>query len=70
MLELGQALGLKMVAEGIERDSQLEIVRDVTRPRDAEAPDPLGQGYFFARPQSAASIAGLLAEIPRPAASG
>lgn len=60
MLELGQALGLQMVAEGIERTSQLQIVRDVTRPRDAAGPDPLGQGYYFARPQDAQAITSLL----------
>jgi EAL domain-containing protein (putative c-di-GMP-specific phosphodiesterase class I) len=69
MLELGRALGLQMVAEGIERDSQLQIVRDVTCPRDADAPDPLGQGYFFARPQNAASITGLLADAAHRTAS-
>ena len=59
-IELGQALGLQMVAEGIERDGQLRMLRDNPYPRGA-APAPLGQGYFFGRPQPAVAIAGLLA---------
>ncbi|HYZ81294.1 MAG TPA: EAL domain-containing protein, partial [Solirubrobacteraceae bacterium] len=60
MVELGQSLGLQMVAEGIERDTQLAILRDAARPLGADAPDPLGQGYLFSRPQDAAVITTLL----------
>ena len=60
MIELGQALGLQMVAEGIERDSQHTILRDAARRIDQSASDALGQGYLFARPQPADAIAALL----------
>jgi len=66
MIELGQDLGLEMVAEGIERDSQYDMLR--------QSPCALGQGFFFGRPQPADVIAGLLAQpdsLPgwRPAAA-
>jgi diguanylate cyclase (GGDEF)-like protein/PAS domain S-box-containing protein len=52
VLELAQALGLQMVAEGIERDSQAQVLRD--------SECPLGQGFFFARPQPVDAVAALL----------
>jgi diguanylate cyclase (GGDEF)-like protein/PAS domain S-box-containing protein len=52
MIELGHALGLQMVAEGIERDSQVEMLRTL--------PCQLGQGYLFGRPQSRAEIVKLV----------
>lgn len=63
-IELGQALGLQMVAEGIERDRQLLHLREAPPSLGPEAPTALGQGYFFARPQDAEAIAGLLAQKP------
>ena len=60
MIELGQALGLQMVAKGIERDSQHAILRDAARRIDQSASDALGQCYLFARPQTADDISALL----------
>ena len=60
MIELGQALGLQMVAEGIEHEEQLRLLRETAHPVDREVVDPLGQGYLFARPQPAAAITELL----------
>jgi EAL domain-containing protein (putative c-di-GMP-specific phosphodiesterase class I) len=54
MIELGHALGLQMVAEGIERETQLELLESL--------PCQLGQGYLFGRPQDAEAIAALLSE--------
>jgi diguanylate cyclase (GGDEF)-like protein/PAS domain S-box-containing protein len=54
MIELGHALGLQMVAEGIEREGQLEVLRTL--------PCQLGQGFLFGRPQDAEAIERLLAE--------
>ena len=54
MIELGQSLGLQMVAEGIERESQLRVLQDL--------PCALGQGYLLAYPQRAEEIARLLAD--------
>jgi predicted signal transduction protein with EAL and GGDEF domain len=54
MIELGHALGLQMVAEGIERMGQLEVLRRL--------PCQVGQGYLFGRPQEAAAIGRLLAQ--------
>jgi EAL domain-containing protein (putative c-di-GMP-specific phosphodiesterase class I) len=49
-----QSLGLPTVAEGVERKSELDILRD------------LGccgfQGYFFARPMNATAVVALLAD--------
>jgi diguanylate cyclase (GGDEF)-like protein/PAS domain S-box-containing protein len=43
MISLAHALGLTVVAEGIERAGQLEVLRDLGC--------DLGQGYLFARPE-------------------
>jgi diguanylate cyclase (GGDEF)-like protein/PAS domain S-box-containing protein len=52
MIELGNSLGLQMVAEGIERESQLRLLQDL--------PCQLGQGFLLARPQTADAITSLL----------
>lgn len=65
ILMLGENLGIEVVAEGIETESQLEaLLRLGCR---------YGQGYFFARPMDAESVASLLESGltsfgPRPAA--
>jgi len=41
-VELGQALGVGVIAEGIETQTQLAVLRDLGC--------PLGQGYLFAKP--------------------
>jgi diguanylate cyclase (GGDEF)-like protein len=46
IVDLGSSLGLQIVAEGIERSAQLTMLRRLGC--------PLGQGYWFARPMSAA----------------
>jgi EAL domain-containing protein (putative c-di-GMP-specific phosphodiesterase class I) len=53
MVELGHALGLQMVAEGIERESQFALLADL--------PCQLGQGYLFGRPLASEAIIDLLA---------
>jgi diguanylate cyclase (GGDEF)-like protein len=59
MVELGQTLGLAIVAEGIETCAQLDGLRGV---------DCLyGQGFIFARPDEACVIGSFLAPTPRPA---
>jgi len=57
IIELGQALRLEVIAEGIERADQV---------------DPLnalgcryGQGYLFARPMDAAALGDLLGQAPQ-----
>jgi diguanylate cyclase (GGDEF)-like protein/PAS domain S-box-containing protein len=52
LIELGHALGLQMVAEGIEREGQVDLLRTL--------PCPLGQGFFLGRPQTPESITDLL----------
>jgi EAL domain-containing protein (putative c-di-GMP-specific phosphodiesterase class I) len=54
IIEMGTALGLQMVAEGIERKSQLDVLRS--------SPCPLGQGFLFGRPQGFEAIAELLTQ--------
>ncbi|MGO9902844.1 MAG: EAL domain-containing protein [Solirubrobacteraceae bacterium] len=41
-IELGRALGMDVIAEGIETQTQLAVLRDLRC--------PLGQGYLFAKP--------------------
>jgi EAL domain-containing protein (putative c-di-GMP-specific phosphodiesterase class I) len=45
VLELGEALDMQIVAEGIEEASQLDSLRDLQC--------GIGQGYFFSEPMSA-----------------
>jgi diguanylate cyclase (GGDEF)-like protein len=52
MIELGRALGLMTIAEGIETAEQLAVLRELGC--------DLGQGYYFARPAPAAEIEPLL----------
>jgi diguanylate cyclase (GGDEF)-like protein/PAS domain S-box-containing protein len=53
IIELGRAMSIQTVAEGIEADDQAEMLRSLGC--------DLGQGFFFARPLAAADWAGLLA---------
>ena len=52
ILQLASALGLAVVAEGIETPEQARMLRDMGCPS--------GQGYLFSRPKNPASIAQLL----------
>ncbi len=53
LVQLGQALGLQTLAEGIEYEGQLEMLQD----EECEC----GQGYLFARPLEAPEAGALLA---------
>ena len=53
MIGLARALGLTVVAEGVEKAEQLAQLRAL----EAE----LGQGYFFSKPLAADAIGELLA---------
>jgi len=57
LIHLGKALNLKIVAEGIEDDDQLERLR-------AEGVE-CGQGYLFARPENVAVVNRLLIDSLR-----
>lgn len=52
IIEMTHALGLQVVAEGIETEEQLNTLRELGC--------DLGQGYYFARPQPAAELGDLL----------
>ncbi|HEX2312273.1 MAG TPA: EAL domain-containing protein, partial [Thermomonospora sp.] len=52
IVRLGRDLGLTVVAEGIERPEQLELLREMECPR--------GQGFLVARPMSAGPAESLL----------
>ena len=56
IIELGHALGLDVVAEGIEREDQVGPL--------ARLGCKLGQGYLFARPLDAEALDALLASEP------
>lgn len=60
VLALGKSLGIPVLAEGIETEGQLQLLRD----GDCEQ----GQGYLFGRPQNAARLPATwrAADIPRP----
>jgi EAL domain-containing protein (putative c-di-GMP-specific phosphodiesterase class I) len=55
LVQLGRALGLKTLAEGIEDVRQLERLR-------AEGCET-GQGYFFAKPMGATAVGALIADL-------
>ena len=55
MIYLAHEFGLKVVAEGVEKQEQLEILRSL----DCEE----YQGYFFSRPVSALDLAPILSEL-------
>jgi diguanylate cyclase (GGDEF)-like protein/PAS domain S-box-containing protein len=52
LVDLGESLGLEIVAEGIEEPVQLEQLRAMR--------SGLGQGYYFARPLAADALTALL----------
>jgi EAL domain-containing protein (putative c-di-GMP-specific phosphodiesterase class I) len=56
LVELGRTLGLVTLAEGIEKQPQLEGLR-------GESCDS-GQGFIFSRPVEAAAIEALLSREP------
>ena len=56
--QLAQALGLQLVAEGIELDVQADGLRALGC--------PFGQGFYFARPLTADTMGALLAARPGP----
>jgi EAL domain-containing protein (putative c-di-GMP-specific phosphodiesterase class I) len=56
IVELGRALGLDVVAEGIERTDQANRLRELGC--------RLGQGYLFARPLTPEAMATFLARPP------
>ena len=53
IIQIGEALGLTIVAEGVEREAQHRML-------EAEG-CAIGQGYRFARPMPAAALADWLA---------
>jgi EAL domain-containing protein (putative c-di-GMP-specific phosphodiesterase class I) len=55
IIQLGQALGLVLVAEGIERAMQAEALRDLGC--------AFGQGFYFWRPLDPVAVEGLLASL-------
>jgi len=57
VISLGKALGLKLVAEGVETALQLETLRLLSC--------DLAQGYFLAKPLPAVQLEALLARFPR-----
>jgi diguanylate cyclase (GGDEF)-like protein/PAS domain S-box-containing protein len=60
IIELGRAMQIQTVAEGIEVDEQAEVLRTLGC--------ELGQGYFFARPLAAEAWSDLLCTDPAEAA--
>jgi EAL domain-containing protein (putative c-di-GMP-specific phosphodiesterase class I) len=52
MVAMGKALGLQILAEGVETSSQLDILRDLGC--------DLAQGYLFASPQPPREVTPLL----------
>jgi diguanylate cyclase (GGDEF)-like protein len=58
-IEMARALGLTVVAEGVETEQQLKYLRELSC--------PLAQGHLFAPPSPAADVENLLGrDVPRP----
>ncbi len=62
IIQVGHDLGIEVVAEGIERPEQLELLQAMGC--------GLGQGYLVARPMTARAVEALAAEVPDPPAPG
>jgi hypothetical protein len=62
VVEIGRALGLTTVAEGIETHTELQRLRELGC--------DLGQGYLFARPLEADAMANLVAQKTGPVFAG
>lgn len=62
VIQLGHALDLRVIAEGVETDGQLQFLRE-------NACDEI-QGYFFSRPVDGGTLRQLLQARDRPDASG
>ena len=60
IIHLGHALGLVLVAEGIERLAQVEALRELGC--------PFGQGFHFWRPLEPSAVENLFAAIAGPVA--
>jgi PAS domain S-box-containing protein len=60
IIRLGHAIGLKVVAEGVETEDQVRLLRGFSC--------DLAQGYYFFRPELASSLDQHLADRPQPAA--
>lgn len=56
IIMLAHTLGMEVIGEGIESESQLELLRELNC--------EFGQGYFFARPLTAEAAAEFLVEAP------
>ncbi len=59
-VELGRALGVDVIAEGIETKTQLDVLRELRC--------PLGQGYLFAKPLPLAEAQSRIVDAARPPA--
>jgi len=57
IITLGHNLGMAVVAEGVENETQLAMLRELGC--------EYGQGYFFAKPMSAADTTDLLKRSPQ-----
>ncbi|MBK6305062.1 MAG: EAL domain-containing protein [Gemmatimonadetes bacterium] len=64
ILALGESLGMRIVAEGIETEGQLQALRELGC--------EMGQGYLFARPLTSDQLLARIREelAMRPTASG
>jgi EAL domain-containing protein (putative c-di-GMP-specific phosphodiesterase class I) len=54
VVELGEALDMQIVAEGVERRDQLDSLSDMRC--------NIGQGYYFARPLDSSRMSELITE--------
>ncbi len=61
MVSLASSLGLQVVAEGIETQEQLDVLRGLAWGGRESAPGPIGQGYLFSRPVASEDAVRLLA---------
>jgi diguanylate cyclase (GGDEF)-like protein/PAS domain S-box-containing protein len=65
ILTMAQALGIRVVAKGVEAPEQLAVLRSLRQPRRVVAEPCDAQGYLFSRPVSADALTKFVRERSR-----
>lgn len=61
VIAMAHSLGIKVVAEGVESEAQMEFLRNLRWPSEGQLRCDMVQGFLLARPLPAAQVPSLLA---------